>query len=149
MSTPLVAAGLDPVVTTAPLTAARAGLWRRHVGLSVGVGVLLLVLLAAALAPVLATHDPIANSLRERLKAPSAVHFFGTDDFGRDVWSRVVWGARISLLVASIGVLTVVPVWFYPRSKTLWAAIEFLVARSEPDYRSPPLVRDPRTKDLE
>jgi uncharacterized protein (DUF983 family) len=53
------------------------------------------------------------------------------------------------LLVASIGVLTVVPVWFYPRSKTLWAAIEFLVARSEPDYRSPPLVRDPRTKDLE
>ena len=53
------------------------------------------------------------------------------------------------LLVASIGVLSVVPVWFYPRSKTLWAAIEFLVARSEPDYRSPPLVRDPRTKDLE
>ena len=53
------------------------------------------------------------------------------------------------LLVASIGVLTVVPVWFYPRSKTLWAAIEFLVARSEPDYRSPPLVRDPRTKDRE
>jgi len=53
------------------------------------------------------------------------------------------------LLVASIGVLTVVPVWFYPRSKTLWAAIEFLVARSEPGYRSPPLVRDPRTKDLE
>jgi len=40
-------------------------------------------------------------------------------------------------------------VWFYPRSKTLWAAIEFLVARSEPGYRSPPLVRDPRTKDLE
>ena len=53
------------------------------------------------------------------------------------------------LLAASIGVLTVVPVWFYPRSKTLWAAIEFLVARSEPGYRSPPLVRDPRTKDLE
>ena len=53
------------------------------------------------------------------------------------------------LLAASIGVLTVVPVWFYPRSKTLWAAIEFLVVRSEPGYRSPPLVRDPRTKDLE
>jgi uncharacterized protein (DUF983 family) len=53
------------------------------------------------------------------------------------------------LLVASIGVLTVVPVWFYPRSKTLWAAVEFLVARSEPGYRSPPLLRDPRTKELE
>ena len=53
------------------------------------------------------------------------------------------------LLAASIGVVTLVPVWFYPRSKTLWAAIEFLVARSEPGYRSPPLIRDPRTKDLE
>jgi len=52
------------------------------------------------------------------------------------------------ILAMSIGVLAVVPVWFYPRSKTLWAAIEFLVARSEPGYRSPRL-RDPTTKDLE
>jgi uncharacterized protein (DUF983 family) len=52
------------------------------------------------------------------------------------------------LLVASLGVLTVVPVWFYPRSKTLWAAIEFLVARSEPGYRSA-RPRDPGARDLE
>jgi uncharacterized protein (DUF983 family) len=52
------------------------------------------------------------------------------------------------LLVASLGVLTVVPVWFYPRSKTLWAAIEFLVARSEPGYRSPRR-RDQSARDLE
>lgn len=52
------------------------------------------------------------------------------------------------LLVASIGVLTVVPVWFYPRSKALWAAIEFLVERSQPNYR-PPVRRDPRAKGLE
>jgi uncharacterized protein (DUF983 family) len=52
------------------------------------------------------------------------------------------------LLVASVVVLVLMPLWFYPRSKTLWAAIEFLVARSEPEYRSP-VRRDPRAKDLE
>ena len=52
------------------------------------------------------------------------------------------------LMIASVVVLVVVPLWFYPRSKTLWAAIEFLVARSEPEYRTP-VRRDPRTKDLE
>ena len=52
------------------------------------------------------------------------------------------------LLIASVVVLIVVPLWFYPRSKTLWAAIEFLVARSEPEYRTP-VRRDPRSKDLE
>ena len=52
------------------------------------------------------------------------------------------------LIAMSIGILTAVPVWFYPRSKTLWAAIEFLVARSEPSYRSPRL-RDSRERDLE
>jgi len=52
------------------------------------------------------------------------------------------------LLGASLVVLIAVPLWFYPRSKTLWAAIEFLIARSQPDYR-PPIRRDPRAKDLE
>ena len=53
-----------------------------------------------------------------------------------------------SMLIASIGVLVVVPLWFYPRSKMLWAAVEYLVARSDPDYR-PPMKRDPRARDLE
>lgn len=52
------------------------------------------------------------------------------------------------LLIASVVVLVAVPLWFYPRSKTLWAAIEFLVARSDPDYRSP-VRRDPRATELE
>ena len=52
------------------------------------------------------------------------------------------------LVVATVGVMTGVPLWFYPRSKTLWAAIEFLVHRSEPDYRTP-VRRDPRAKGLE
>lgn len=53
-----------------------------------------------------------------------------------------------ALLIASIVVLVLVPLWFYPRSKTFWAAIEFLVARSDPEYRSPAR-RDPRAMDLE
>jgi uncharacterized protein (DUF983 family) len=52
------------------------------------------------------------------------------------------------LLIASVVLLVVVPLWFYPRSKTLWAAIEFLVARSDPDYRTP-IRRDPRATELE
>ena len=105
MSAPVAAAGVDTVAGAVPARLPGVRLLRRHVGLSIGAAVLLLVLLAAALAPVLATHDPIANSLRERLKAPSTAHVFGTDDFGRDVWSRVMWGARISLLVATIVLL--------------------------------------------
>ncbi len=52
------------------------------------------------------------------------------------------------LMVASLLVLVPVPLWFYPRSKMTWAAIEFLVARSDPDYRAP-VKRDPRAAGLE
>jgi hypothetical protein len=52
------------------------------------------------------------------------------------------------LLIASVVVLVALPLWFYPRSKTVWAAMEFLVARSDPEYRTP-VRRDPRTKGLE
>jgi peptide/nickel transport system permease protein len=83
------------------LAALRATLGR-SMALRIGAVVLLAIVIAAIAAPLLATHDPIANNLRERLRAPSPAHLFGTDDFGRDVWSRVVWGTRISLLVAGI-----------------------------------------------
>lgn len=52
------------------------------------------------------------------------------------------------LLVASVVVLVLVPLWFYARSKMLWAAVEYLVLRSDPDYREP-TSRDPRARDLE
>lgn len=54
----------------------------------------------------------------------------------------------VLLLAASAVVLVGVPVWFFPRSKMLWASIEFLVHRADPDYR-PPVARDPRARDLE
>jgi peptide/nickel transport system permease protein len=57
------------------------------------------------LAPLLATHDPIAINLMGRFLPPSGEHFFGTDHLGRDIYSRVVWGARISL---SVGFITLI-----------------------------------------
>ena len=52
------------------------------------------------------------------------------------------------LVIASIAVLVIVPLWFFPRSKMLWAAVEYLVLRSDPDYRAP-VRRDPRAQGLE
>jgi len=75
-------------------------------------GLLILGLLATALlAPVLAPYDPIKVRSSDRLQAPSLSHLLGTDDFGRDILSRVIYGARISMLlglgaVAIIGILS-------------------------------------------
>lgn len=73
----------------------------RHQPLAVA-GVLLLVLFAAValLAPALAPYDPAAIDLYHRLAAPSHAHWFGTDELGRDIFSRILYGARISLAVA-------------------------------------------------
>jgi uncharacterized protein (DUF983 family) len=54
----------------------------------------------------------------------------------------------VPLLLISAAILILVPLWFYPRSKSTWAAVEYLVLRSEPDYR-PPVARDARQRDLE
>ena len=66
---------------------------------------LLLVTFAALLADVVATHDPLAQDVAQRLKSPGAEHYFGTDGFGRDIFSRVVHGARVSLLVGFAAVV--------------------------------------------
>ncbi len=63
------------------------------------------LLLMAAFAPLIAPQDPIAINVRERLLAPSAAHLFGTDDFGRDVFSRVVWGSRLAVRLGTLSVL--------------------------------------------
>ncbi len=73
--------------------------------LIVGLLILIPIVLMAIFAPLLATHDPLKSDAMQRFAPPSAEHLFGTDDFGRDVYSRVVYGARISLRV---GVLTAI-----------------------------------------
>lgn len=65
----------------------------------IGAAIAAVFILAAILAPILATHDVTAQDLSIRYAAPSADHWFGTDALGRDVFSRVVFGARISLEV--------------------------------------------------
>jgi peptide/nickel transport system permease protein len=66
-------------------------------------GVIMLLMLAVALAaPWLATHEPTRLNPIERLQVPSEAHWFGTDDFGRDVYSQVIYGARTSLLVGGM-----------------------------------------------
>ena len=62
-----------------------------------GVGVVLLMVLAALAAPVIGRHDPLAIDLAGQLQGPSPEHWLGTDIQGRDVWSRLIHGARISL----------------------------------------------------
>ena len=61
-----------------------------------------ILVLLAIFAPVIATHDTTAINMAERFTAPSAEHWFGTDALGRDVFSRVVYGARISLEVGIV-----------------------------------------------
>ena len=71
---------------------------------ALSLAVLLLIVMAALLADVVSTHDPLAQDIDQRLRPPGAGHFFGTDGFGRDIFSRVVHGARGAL---SVGLLAV------------------------------------------
>ena len=73
--------------------------------LTLGLCILAFFILAALLAPVVAPFDPITHDAAARLQAPSLLHPFGTDNFGRDVLSRVIWGVRIDLQIALLGVL--------------------------------------------
>jgi peptide/nickel transport system permease protein len=76
----------------------------RHRGAVAGLVVILLFFAAALLAPSLSPYDPLAQDLNRRLQGPSSAHPLGTDDFGRDILSRVMYGARISLTIGFISV---------------------------------------------
>jgi peptide/nickel transport system permease protein len=80
---------------------ARSSFRRNPLG-ALGLGLILAILLVAIFAPQLATHDPSQLNRDARLLPPSAEHWFGTDASGRDVYSRVVYGSRISLRVAFV-----------------------------------------------
>jgi peptide/nickel transport system permease protein len=71
----------------------------------VGTGIVLFFILLAVFAPLLAPYSINEQDLSLRLQAPSKEHLFGTDDFGRDIFSRVIYGARISLWVGFFSVL--------------------------------------------
>ena len=83
------------------------GLSRNPVGM-IGLVLSLVVLIGAIFAPWLASHDPLRQSIVERFQGPSAAHLLGTDNFGRDAFSRILYGTRTSLAVAfgSVGLAT-------------------------------------------
>ena len=81
-----------------------AKLFRRRVVLA-GAAILAVVALAALLAPWIAPYDPMALKVLDRLQSPRATHWFGTDELGRDVFSRVIFGARYSLLIGALVVV--------------------------------------------
>ncbi|MDZ4137062.1 MAG: nickel transporter permease [Paracoccaceae bacterium] len=73
----------------------------------IGLTIVCLLLIMAALAPWLATHDPLTQDLGQRLLPPfTPGHWLGTDDFGRDVWSRIVFGSRITLYIVALVAVT-------------------------------------------
>ena len=76
----------------------------------VGLAIVVVLVLVALLAPLVATHDPLAQALARRLRPPSAEHLLGTDALGRDIFSRIVHGARITLVVVLLVVVTVGPI---------------------------------------
>src|SRR5258708_31560850 len=76
-----------------------SALGRRNVLASSGVVLVVIFVLFALFAPWIAPQNPAAIDLPSRLQPPSAAHWFGTDELGRDIFSRVIYGARISMLV--------------------------------------------------
>ncbi len=98
----------DPLTSLAPR---EAGPWRRawrrlrrRRGALIGLAIVLVFIGMALFAPWVAPQDPIATSWGAIRQAPSAAHWFGTDEIGRDVLSRVIWGTRASLLAGVVSV---------------------------------------------
>lgn len=79
--------------------------WQRFKGNKLalsGLSIILILSLIAIFVPLLTSYEPTEQNLPLRLQAPSKVHFFGTDDLGRDVFSRIVYGTRVSLTVGFV-----------------------------------------------
>ncbi|MEM0906529.1 MAG: nickel transporter permease [Pseudomonadota bacterium] len=93
---------------TAPLPAPRSAsamvaLLKSPTGV-IGLIIVVTLVLVALLAPLIAPFDPLRMAAGPRLQPPSMAHWFGTDDFGRDVFSRIVYGARLTLQIGTIAV---------------------------------------------
>jgi len=99
--------GAEPVLTR-PQRSLWVDSWQRlwrNPGAVVGAFILGILILAAFLAPYIGRYDPIAITPADRLQPPNLDHWFGTDAFGRDIFTRVVYGGRISLQVGIISVM--------------------------------------------
>src|SRR3712207_498677 len=96
-----------PALSAEVIETPRRRAWRRlkrRKGAMAGLAVILVVVAAAILAPWIAPYDPIQQSWSAVRKAPSAAYWFGTDEVGRDIFSRILYGARASLLAGVVSV---------------------------------------------
>lgn len=101
-STTAIAAAIPPPRGETRLMLARLG---RHRSAMIGLALVVLFVAIAILAPLISPYDPIATSWSAIRVAPSAAHWMGTDEIGRDEMSRVIFGARASLLAGVVSVL--------------------------------------------
>lgn len=95
-------------MTTAALRSPAAEFWRRfrrrHTAI-LAAAIIALVILAAVFAPFIAPYDPAAADYDALLQGPTLAHLAGTDSYGRDILSRIIWGGRVSLAVGLISAL--------------------------------------------
>jgi peptide/nickel transport system permease protein len=75
-----------------------------------GLGIVVLLILVATFAPWIATHQPNEQNLAQRLLPPGGAHWLGTDEFGRDIFSRIVFGARITLYIVVLVAVIAAPI---------------------------------------
>lgn len=112
----------------------RDPLWQRlakRKSALVGLAVVLLMVFVAVFAPLLAPYDPTAQSWTAVRKAPSAAHWFGTDEAGRDILSRIIWGARASLMagLTSVGIAMAIGVPLGLAAGFLGGFVDGLISR--------------------
>ncbi|HEV2516986.1 MAG TPA: ABC transporter permease [Devosia sp.] len=111
---------VTPDLVADPKRAVRAARWaefkiftrrfmRNPLGV-VGLVIVVLLLFCAAFAPLLATHDPYLPSLTDRLAAPSATYWLGADELGRDIYSRILYGSQLTLLIVGLVIVTSAPI---------------------------------------
>lgn len=84
--------------------------WRRSPALTLGGSLIVLLLLVAIFAPLLSGFDPNQQNIEQRLLPPSANHWLGTDGFGRDLFTRLLYGTRPTLLLVSLVLLLTLPI---------------------------------------
>lgn len=94
-----------PVDTARPIRSRRLEPWYRNGTLVVGLVITGVLVTVAVLAPLLAPYDPVQQDLQQALQDPSSAHWLGTDKYGRDVLSRLIWGARVDLRIGFLAVL--------------------------------------------
>jgi peptide/nickel transport system permease protein len=107
------AAPAVPASSLAALTGSAARMMRfllRNPMTLAGLTVISVLMIVALFAPWIASHDPLQQDLARALQAPGAAHWFGTDEYGRDVFSRLVYGSRITLYIVLLVTVIVGPI---------------------------------------